>query len=89
MGNVFLFGTFPVGNSRNGWPVSLHNADADLHALVHLSPQSACSSLEHLQVQMFILLPKRILSPAWFGNMKVAIYLYSLYKQRYCLIISE
>lgn len=41
---------FSVGNSRDGWPVSLHYVDVGLHALVHLPPQPTCSSLEHLQV---------------------------------------
>lgn len=39
---------FPVGNSRDGWTVSLHYDDVGLHALVHLPAQPACSSLEHL-----------------------------------------
>lgn len=47
--DVWYF-VFPVGNSRDGWPVSLHYADVGLHALVHLPPQPTCSSLEHLQV---------------------------------------
>lgn len=60
MVDVCLFGNVSVGNSRDGRPVSLYDADVDFHALVHLSSQPACSSLEHLQVDMFILLPKTI-----------------------------
>lgn len=41
-----------MGDSRDGWTVSVHWADAGVHALVHLPSQPACGCLGRLQVRL-------------------------------------
>lgn len=45
-----LLQTQQMGDPRDDRPVSLHDADAGVHALVHFCAQPSGRSLEYLQV---------------------------------------